>query len=85
MVPFATFTVALLVCLLARAILLRMLDRAITDKVSFAFVLLNAVRIPSLLWCLAAALAIAGLHIRSRIGSCPASQSIRVHRSYWLR
>jgi small-conductance mechanosensitive channel len=59
MVAFATFVVALLVCLLARTIALNLLDRKITAQDSFPYVLLKAVRFPSLLWCIAAALAIA--------------------------
>jgi small-conductance mechanosensitive channel len=59
MVAFATFVVALLVFLVVRTILLNLLDRKITEQVSFAYVFLKAVRFPSLLWCLAAALAIA--------------------------
>src|SRR5688572_14452139 len=59
MVAFATFVVALLVFLVVRTILLNLLDRKITEQVSFAYVFLQAVRFPSLLWCLAAALAIA--------------------------
>ena len=56
MVASATFVVALLVCLLARTIALKLLDRRITAQDSFPYVLLKAVRFPSLLWCIAAAL-----------------------------
>ena len=59
MVPLATFCVALVVCLLLRTVLLRMLDHAITAKLSFPSVLLNAIRLPSILWCIAAAISLA--------------------------
>src|SRR5687768_260895 len=59
MVPFATFSVALLVALLGRGILLKLLYRRITAQESFAYVVLNAIRFPSILWCIAAALTIA--------------------------
>lgn len=38
--------------------LLRILDRNITDKLTFAYTFLSAIRFPSVLWCFAAALAI---------------------------
>ncbi len=53
-----TFGIALLLCLVARTMFLRILDRKITDKLTFAYTFLNAIRFPSVLWCLAAALAI---------------------------
>ena len=53
-----TFGIALLLCLVARTVFLRILDRKITDKLTFAYTFLNAIRFPSVLWCLAAALAI---------------------------
>jgi small-conductance mechanosensitive channel len=59
MVPFAAFGVAFLLCLLARSIILKILNRRITDKLTFAYVFLQAIRFPSVLWCIAAALAIA--------------------------
>jgi small-conductance mechanosensitive channel len=59
MVPLITFGIALLVFLAARAILLKLLYRKITATESPALVLLNAIRFPSVLWCIAAALATA--------------------------
>lgn len=59
MTPLATFGVALLLCLLARSILLRILSRAITDKGTFSYVFLEAARFPSVMWCIAGGLAIA--------------------------
>jgi small-conductance mechanosensitive channel len=59
MLAFATFVVAFLASLVARTILLKLLDRKITAPDSFAYVLLKAVRFPSLLWCVAIALAVA--------------------------
>lgn len=59
MVPFATFAIALLIALLGRSIALKLLYRKITAPQSFAYVFLNAIRFPSVLWCIAAALAIA--------------------------
>jgi small-conductance mechanosensitive channel len=53
-----TFGIALLLCLVARSVFLRILDREITDKLTFAYTFLNAIHFPSVLWCLAAALAI---------------------------
>ena len=53
-----TFGIALALCLLGRSIALRILDRRITDKLTFPHTFLNAIRFPSVLWCLAAALAI---------------------------
>jgi small-conductance mechanosensitive channel len=53
-----TFCIALALCLLGRSIALRILDRRITDKLTFSHTFLNAIRFPSILWCLAAALAI---------------------------
>jgi small-conductance mechanosensitive channel len=59
MVPVAAFAVALLRCLIARSIVLKILNRRITDRLTFAHVFLQAIRFPSVLWCIAAALAIA--------------------------
>jgi small-conductance mechanosensitive channel len=59
MVPLITFCIALLVCLAARGILLKLLYRKITPHGSNALVLLDAIRFPSVLWCVAASLAIA--------------------------
>ena len=53
-----TFGVALALCLLGRSIALRILDRRITDKLTFSHTFLSAIRFPSVLWCLAASLAI---------------------------
>ena len=59
MVPLAAFGIALLLCLLARSIVLKILNRKISDKHSFAHVFLHVIRFPSVLWCIAAALSIA--------------------------
>jgi small-conductance mechanosensitive channel len=59
MVPFITFGVALLIALAGRGIALKLLYRRITAQESFAYVFLNAIRFPSVLWCIAAALSIA--------------------------
>ena len=53
-----TFSIALLLCLAARSVILGILGRKITDKGAFGYMFLNAIRFPSVLWCLAAALAI---------------------------
>lgn len=59
MVPLVTFGIALLIALAGRAVLLKLLYQKITEQESFAYVFLNAIRFPSVLWCIAAALAIA--------------------------
>jgi small-conductance mechanosensitive channel len=59
MVPLAAFVVALLIALAGRAVFLKLLYRRITAQDSFAYVFLNAIRFPSVLWCIAAALSIA--------------------------
>ena len=58
-VPYATLVAALAVALVVRHILLRLLDRKVPDRMSFAHVFLHAVRLPSILWCFVIALAIA--------------------------
>jgi len=58
-VPLAVLGGALLLCLILRSVVLKILDRRITDRLTFLHVLLEAIRLPSLLWCIAAALAIA--------------------------
>jgi len=59
MVPLAAFGIALALCLLARSIVLKLLNRKISEHHSFTHVFLHAIRFPSILWCLAAALSIA--------------------------
>lgn len=59
--PALVFGVVSLVALLIRHILLRILDRHVHEVGSFPRVLLEAIRIPSVLWCLAGGLA-AALH-----------------------
>lgn len=59
MVPVAVFGIALLLCLIGRSIILKILHRNITDKLTFAYVFVQAIQFPSVLWCIAAALAIA--------------------------
>ena len=75
-----TFGIALGLCLLGRSIVLRVLDRRIKDKLTFSHTLLHAIRFPSVLWCLAAALAIT---IRNAAPS-PASRVLghERHRSF---
>jgi small-conductance mechanosensitive channel len=58
MIPFVTLAVALLVTLAARHILLRLVDRTVTDKLSLGHAFLEAVRFPSILWCFVAAISI---------------------------
>lgn len=58
-IPVIVFTAATLMALLLRHLVLSWLDRRIQDRRSFRFVVLGAVRMPSILWCLAAGLAIA--------------------------
>jgi small-conductance mechanosensitive channel len=53
-----TFSIALGLCLLGRSIVLGVFDRRIKGKLTFSHTLLHATRFPSILWCLAAALAI---------------------------
>lgn len=56
--PLASFAVAFLVLLAFRHIALRLLYRRIDAKHPYLLVLLNSVRTPSILWCLAGALGI---------------------------
>ena len=58
-VPLATFLIALLGSLVARQVLLRLLDRKVQDRLAFAHQFVEAVRLPSILWCLALAIRIA--------------------------
>jgi small-conductance mechanosensitive channel len=60
-VPAVTFSIATLIALLVRHVLLRWVDRHVTNKQTFAHVFLDAVRMPSVLWCIAI-----GLHIAIR-------------------
>lgn len=57
--PLLIFCVAALACLGVRQVLLQMADRRAQNGHSFLRLFLNAVRVPSILWCLAAAIAIA--------------------------
>lgn len=57
--PFAIFAVALGIALAIREISLKLLYRKVKDELSFGRVILEAVRVPSLLWCLMAALEVA--------------------------
>lgn len=59
MFPLAVFSIALLLCVIARHVLLKILYRKFTDKQTYAYVFLHAIGFPSILWCIAAALAIA--------------------------
>jgi small-conductance mechanosensitive channel len=54
-----TLVIALLVALVARQIVIRLIDGKVTDKLSFAHVFLKAIRLPSILWCFVIAIAIA--------------------------
>jgi small-conductance mechanosensitive channel len=58
-VPYAALVAALMVTLLVRQILLSLIDRKVPDRVSFAHHFVQAVRLPSALWCFAIAIAIA--------------------------
>jgi small-conductance mechanosensitive channel len=57
--PFAIFAVALGIALAIREIGLKLLYRKVKDELSFGRVILEAVRVPSVLWCLMAALEVA--------------------------
>lgn len=57
--PVLAFSVAALIALVLRQVVLRVLDRRVTDRPTFLYVLLDAIRVPSILWVLAAALAVA--------------------------
>lgn len=59
MIPLAVFGFAWIVCFIARSVVLRILDRRISDPLTFSHVLLDAIRFPSALWCIAAAIGIA--------------------------
>lgn len=58
MAPLGTFGVAFLILLVFRHIALRLLYRRITTKHSYLLILLNSIRTPSVLWCLAGALGV---------------------------
>src|SRR5688572_29308064 len=58
-VPFATFLIAVLGSLVTRQVLLRFLERKVQDKLAFAHQFVEAVRLPSILWCFALAIRIA--------------------------
>lgn len=53
-----TFSLATLIALAARQIVLRTLYRRISNKLSFQYVALEAIRMPSVLWAIAAGLAV---------------------------
>lgn len=57
--PFAIFAVALIISLVIRAVSLKLLYRRMRDGLSLGRVMLDAVRMPSMLWCLMAALEVA--------------------------
>ncbi len=57
--PFAIFAVALVVALAIRKITLKLLYRRVKDELTFGRVILEAVRAPSVLWCIMAALEVA--------------------------
>ena len=57
--PLAIFAVALVVALVIRKISLKLLYRRVKDDASFVRVILEAIRVPSILWCLMAALEVA--------------------------
>ena len=58
MLPFGSFLVALLVLWILRHLLMRLLHHRINTKYSYLLILLNAIRTPSFLWCVAGAVAI---------------------------
>lgn len=62
LMPFAIFGVALLAALLVRQLALRFLTSRRYSKANFSTVFLHAVRMPSILWCFAAALEMALLY-----------------------
>ncbi len=57
--PLAIFAVGLIVALVIRKVALKLLSRRVKDALSLGNIMLDAVRIPSVLWCLMAALEIA--------------------------
>jgi small-conductance mechanosensitive channel len=59
LLPFAIFGVGLAVAFVVRHILLKLLYRKVTGHLTFAFVVRDAIRIPSILWCIVAALEVA--------------------------
>lgn len=59
MVPVATFLAALVIALLVRHLLLQLFIKRVQQRIIFSHVFLEAVRFPSVLWCVVAALQIA--------------------------
>ncbi|MEJ7609336.1 MAG: mechanosensitive ion channel family protein, partial [Bryobacteraceae bacterium] len=57
--PLTVFAVALLIAFLLRHLLSKFLRKRIVDTHSFSLVLLNAIRVPSLLWCVVFGLGVA--------------------------
>jgi small-conductance mechanosensitive channel len=62
LMPFAIFGVALAIALLLRHLALRILSSRRYPKADFSAVFVQAVRMPSMLWCFAAALKVALLY-----------------------
>lgn len=56
--PFAIFAIGLVVCLAAREVAVRIVQREAKNHLTFAHVLMDVTRLPSVFWCLAAALEI---------------------------
>lgn len=57
--PLVIFAVGLLVALAIRKIALNLLYRQVKQKLNFLHLLLDAIRVPSMIWCLMAALEVA--------------------------
>jgi small-conductance mechanosensitive channel len=57
--PLVIFAVGLVVALVIRKIALKLLHRQVEHKLNFLGVLLDAIRVPSMIWCLMAALEVA--------------------------
>jgi small-conductance mechanosensitive channel len=57
--PLATFGIAAAVLLVIRHLLVRSIARRLQDRAHYQRVLLSTIRVPSVLWCLAAAVGIA--------------------------
>ena len=73
--PLAAFLIALLVLLLARHFLLKWLYRRAPHLMSLASVALETLRVPSVLWCLAAA-----LHIALQLSEVPERYTVPAGR-----
>ncbi len=56
---FAIFAIGLIVCLAVREVVARIVQREAKSHLTFAHVLMDVTRLPSVFWCLAAALEIA--------------------------